>query len=499
MISDKASFSVNSGQSATRWIDWLGIFFAILAVLLGVGISLSVGEWGPLVLIFIPLALIFIALIFQPQLGLVAFIIVTFTQLSNIGITRYGIPSIAQPLAGLLMLYILVRITLYGERPLGWFRAGPVLVIYALVWSASLIQAGNFLAASNTFISFAKDALGALIVLYLIQRPSSLKGAIWTLIACGLFMGIISVFQTITGTYSNAYFGFGGWVAQSTGDISRSRVNGPYDNPNAYAQVLVFVVPLALDRLWHERRLLLRIFAGTAMVFSCLTIFFTYSRGGFLALVFALSVLFVLRRPNFFPMLITFLLAFGLFMVLPDTYTSRILSLAQLSPTQTTQITDPAFVGRTSENIAAWHMFLDHPIFGVGLGNYKLNYQDYSRPLGLEYRLEQRTPASLYLEILSEQGIVGIIAFLVLLGLIFRILTTARINFRTSGNLDSSFLVAAIIAGFSGYMFSAIFKNSAYSNVFWMLIGIALASWQVANTTSQQDLETPTTQLGTGL
>lgn len=499
MIADKVSASENSEPKPARWIDWLTVIFAVLAVVLGIVIAVSVGEFGPLVLIAIPLMLVFIATLGQPELGLVAFIIITFTQLSNIGIKSYGFPSLAQPLAGLLILLILVRITLYGERPLGWVRAGPILMIYVLVWFASLLHAGDFQAANTAFIGSLKDALGAVIVLYFIQQPKSLKGAIWALIIAGLFMGAVSVFQALTRTFGNTYFGFGGWQAQNTGGVTRNRLSGPYDNPNAYAQVLIVIVPLALDRVWHERNFFLRILAGAAVTVSVLTIFFTYSRGGFLSLLFALGVLLALRRPNFFPLVITFALAFGLLQFLPDTYTSRITTLLQFSPTQSSQVTDLSFVGRTSENIAAWRMFLDHPILGVGLGNFRDNYQDYSRELGLDRRRTVRSPASLYLELLSEQGIVGIVIFIFLLSLIFREMVSARNNFQLSGMSDESFQVMALIAGFAGYMFSALFKNSAYSNVFWVIVGIALAAGQVAYTSRQQAIETSTKQPGTGL
>jgi O-antigen ligase len=451
-----------------------------------VGIALSVGEFGPLVLLAIPLIFVFIAALGWPELGLVAFIAITFVQLSNVGIKTYGLPSLAQPLAGLLMLLILVRIALYGERPLGWLRAGPILIIYVVVWFASLLHADNYLSASDAFVGFIKDALGAVIVIFFIQKPSSLKGAIWAVIIAGLFMGAISAFQALTGTYNNNYFGFGGWESQNSGDVNRNRLTGPYGNPNAYAQVLVFIIPLALDRLWHERHVVLRTLAGMTLVLGVLTIFFTYSRGGFLALLFALGVLLALRRPNFFPLVITFVLAYTVSQFLPDSYTSRITTLFQLAPAQSNTVTDVSFVGRTSENTAAWRMFIDHPILGVGLGNFKDNYQDYARDIGLDRRRVPRSPASLYLELLSEQGVVGTVIFIFLTGLIFREMVSARNNFRRTGLIDHSFMVMALISGFSGYLFSAIFKNSAYSNVFWVIVGLAIAAGQVAYNSRQQ-------------
>jgi putative inorganic carbon (hco3(-)) transporter len=215
-------------------------------------------------------------------------------------------------------------------------------------------------------------------------------------------------------------------------------------------------------------------------------------------LLFALGIYVVLRRPNFFPLVLTAALAIGLIQFLPNTYSSRLVTLFQLAPTQNAQISDPSFRGRASENTAAWRMFLDHPVLGVGLGNYSVNYQDYSRSIGLDTRRAARTPASLYMELLSEQGVVGTAVFAILLVLIFRELRSARRNFRSSGLNDEAFMVTAVFAGFAGYMFSAIFKNSAYSNAFWVIVGIALAAGQVAYTSRQTHIEKPVKHPGTG-
>ena len=481
MTVDKLSTSMNPVRFTARWFQWLRVLFALIAIVSGLLIAITVRQFGPIVLLAVPLLVMLLLALGQPQLGLMALIIITFTQLSNVGILYHGLPSLAQPLAALLLLLIMVRIALYGERPEGWLRAGPLLIIYAAVWFAALLHAGNFQAASTAFVGFTKDALGAIIVLFFIQRPSSLKGAIWAVILAGLFMGAISLFQTFTGTYGNNYFGFASWQLQSSGGTSNHRLTGPYSNPNAFAQVLLFIVPLAVDRLWHERNVILRILAGVTAIFSILTIIFTYSRGGLLAMVFAIGVLLVLRRPNFIPLLLVAALAVGVIQFLPDTYNSRILSLLQFTDLQSGQLTDLSFRGRASENTVAWRMFLDHPLLGVGLGNFNVNYQDYSRDLGLDIRRVERSPASLYLELLSEQGLVGTAMFFWLMALVFRELRSARKNFQFSGLTDDSFMVIAVTAGFAGYLFAAITKNSAYSNVFWIIVGIAMAAGQIAH------------------
>ena len=293
-------------------------------------------------------------------------------------------------------------------------------------------------------------------------------------------MGTVSAFQHITATYNNTYLGFGGWISEVAGQVSRQRVTGPFSNPNAYAQILVVVVPLALDRLWHERKLFFRILSLWALIACSLSILFTYSRGGFLTLSFAIVLLLIERRPTLLPLVLTAVLGLILMRLLPTTYTERISTLLEFVPSPTTQITDPSFRGRLSENTAGWMMFRDHPILGVGLNNFPTQYQSYSRQLGIDPRSQKRSPASLYVEVLSEQGSLGLIVFASLLWAIHRGLRQAIKRFRDSYEKDLAFLTNAYWVSLAAYLFSAINKNSAYSNIFWMLVGLAFAIANVA-------------------
>ncbi|MFM8321625.1 MAG: O-antigen ligase family protein [Chloroflexota bacterium] len=458
----------------------LAILFAGLAALAGFFAALAVGQVGALSLLLLPLALLLVGVLLRPEIGILAFALITTTQVSDVAITYYGLPSLAQPLAGLLLVAILIRIVLFHERPTGWMRAGVILAAYAGFWFLSLMHAADFSAAQSTFIDFAKDALGAVILVLLVQNSSSLRAIAWGIIAAGLLMGSISVYQYLTGTFNNIYFGFGGWESQVSGAVSRHRLTGPYANPNAYAQVLVVCVPLALDRLWHERRAWLRLVAGVALGVCVMAIFFTCSRGGFLTLIFALGLVFIQRRPGFLPLILTAALAVALLQFVPNTYLERINSLIEFFPTQNEQLTDQSFRGRLSENKAAWEMFLDNPLLGVGLGNYDVQYQNYSREIGLDNRRDPRSPASLYMEIISEQGLVGSLIFATLMALVLRGVLQARRVFAAIGQHDDHLIASALLISLAGYLFAAIFKNSAYANVFWMLVGACLAALQVA-------------------
>ena len=477
-------------RPANGRVDGITIALYLTAIALSAGSALAVGRLGAAVLLLVP-ALIFLIVVFvQPDYGLSFFIIVTVTQVSNVAIKFYGAPSIAQPLAALLMMVILLRIAFLQEKPLSLGRVAPMVVIYTSALFLSLFTAVDFKLSGLTFLGFFKDALGGVIVVLLIQRPASFRQAVWAMVLAGIFMGSISVLQTATRTYDNSYFGFGRWESQSSGEQSRNRITGPYDNPNAYSQVMVVIFALALERLWHEKRPLLRLLAGLAAALSSLAVIFTYSRGGVITLAATLGVLFLLNRPRILPVLVTAGIGLILIQFLPADYTRHISTLQDLLPAQNNnQVYDSSFRGRMSENLAAWQMFRDHPIVGVGLGNFEIEYQEYSRQIGLDSRRVSRSPSSLYLEILAEQGLVGVLVFILFASTVFGGLFAARKQFASVGLYDQQNLTMGLIAGFSGYLIAAVVKNSAYANVYWILAGMAIGAIQVAGFLARQKRE----------
>lgn len=63
---------------------------------------------------------------------------------------------------------------------------------------------------------------------------------------------------------------------------------------------------------------------------------------------------------------------------------------------------------------AGWKIFLDHPIIGVGPGNYGIwlpEYYSYKKP----WTMWKRSAHSIYITLLSEMGVVGTFLFLIIL------------------------------------------------------------------------------------
>ena len=219
----------------------------------------------------------------------------------------------------------------------------------------------------------------------------------------------------------------------------------------------------------------------------CVTaIFFTYSRGALLALVGMFAFYAILhaptlrKRPGHVVALLAILAAVAV--MAPALYFERAQELIAILPGHggASQSADPAIRGRFGEMAVAWQMFLDHPLLGVGTGNYTPHFQEYNLRLHLMPRGEPREAHSLYLEIAAERGLLGLSVFVALLALLGKAVIRARRRFLEGGGVDYANMAGALGVGWIGYGITALFLHDAYPHYFWLLVGVTLALPQVA-------------------
>jgi O-antigen ligase len=251
---------------------------------------------------------------------------------------------------------------------------------------------------------------------------------------------------------------------------------------------MLVLVPIALERVLHERNRGLRLLAGFALAASTMAVVLTYSRGGFLALMVTFLAMFIVYPPRIQVMpYLLIIVTVALFFV-PKNYYDRILSLQEVfqAPTVGFRTSDFAIRGRASENAAAVAMFRDHPLIGIGLGNYLDLYQAYSRDLGFTPTATERSAHNLYLEVLAETGTIGLVAFLAIVWYVGKTIFKARNKFLQAKMKDYAGLVTAFGIGIFGYLVAAVFIHSSYPRYFYLLIGIAFSLDQVSKNTISQ-------------
>jgi O-antigen ligase len=144
------------------------------------------------------------------------------------------------------------------------------------------------------------------------------------------------------------------------------------------------------------------------------------------------------------------------------------------------QLTDAnwAIVERMAHWQAAWAMFLDHPLTGVGAGNFSVHFPDYSpHPL---FRIARGHAHNYYLHILAELGIPGLLAYLAIFAL--ALLLAVRV-WRTRPNEFDRALAAGAFAVTTAVMVHNLVENlhelhlSMQLFSVWALVWRAQAGW----------------------
>ncbi len=475
-------------------------YLAFLAIALGGAAGsalLFIDE--PLLLIAALLGLNATFILFQrPTWGLYALIFITYSRLSDVLVNYHGLPSLFKIFVPLLGVVILSQWVAHRTPPTGWQRPLLWMVGYVLVGCSALLYARDQVLASEGVETLLKDVAVALIIVVLLQRGVQLRAAVWSLIAVGILLGSLSVYQQITGAYTNDFWGFAqATVEHIVGDLNHFRTAGPL-TPNFYALILVALVPLALDRFWHEERLVLRLLAGLAVAVCLLSILFTFSRGGFLALIVVLGLMLVRYRPRPLTLVVTGSLLVLLLLLAPANYQERMLTMIEALPLlgEGQVLDEVSFRGRLSEVTVAAQMFADHPFLGVGYDNFDVYYLDYSQYLGLDTRREERQAHSLFLEIAAETGLFGILTFLLLLTGLAHSIRRARRIFQESGQQTSIYLVDALAISMIGYLTGSLFLHAAFPRYFWLLAALILALPRVAATELASREPTPSREPG---
>lgn len=467
--------SVVRVPSRSPWVHGTP-FFAAAAVLGGVavaGVVEGIARSPTVSLGAIAAALIVVVSIQRLTFGLVVLVALTYSN-GFIVIKDHGdVPSAAFPFAVLIVVFAFFARE--RDEPFLPRSADPAIGAFA-VYGAWLVASAAWAKdpdlALRTAGAYWKLMLMVLAVLVLVRTPRALVIVIWTIVAAAAILAAMAVVQRFYP--SLRFFGFAQPTVHeltSTGEATRSV--GPIGNANGFAQTLVVAVPLAFGRILCERRLLLRHLAALTIVLCAITIYLTFSRGGFVGLAIVLVLCFVRYRPR----LAALILGAALVLIVFEgvgSYGSRLGTLRQALPWySSSKISDPSIKGRSAFLRAGLHMWREHPLGGVGYANYAIGYVEYNRTVGTDPTLGNSahdTPV----EVLSETGAIGLVLWIVL----FLAAFTSLWDTRRSVGEDRRLCLTVDFLGLSlvGYLVTALFVGGAYSILAWLLLAICFSA-----------------------
>jgi O-antigen ligase len=217
------------------------------------------------------------------------------------------------------------------------------------------------------------------------------------------------------------------------------------------------------------------------LVFS--GILLTYSRGAFLTLVLMILIMVVLRYIRPIQLLFLGIVVFLIILAISPDYFNRMDSLRGIKGLFSEQVDvqpDAVTRGRLTEMLAAFYVFLDYPVVGVGPGHFTPYYSlDYmTGPHALRQISSQRRAHTLYFEIMAETGIIGFLIFMSILVFILIKLVQLRLYW-IPRNSEYANIITALFLGVISYMGTAIFLHFSYQRFYWLFLALAGAAIQI--------------------
>lgn len=433
-------------------------------IALGVGVLAGI---SPKLAIAAALGLGFAALVVANiTVGLCLFTVVSFLDiLSNIG----GSVGITK-LIGLLLVLSWFATVSTRESGRDFIDAHPTmtyLLAMFVAWSTfSFIWAESPGAALGTSFRYFQDLLLFLIVFTAVRER---RHAMWVAAA---FVGGATIAAVVALIYR-----------PDPGQYDVARATGTIGDPNELAAVLVagLIIAGALIVIL-KRSPALRLAAAGSMLLCAGGLFVTFSRGGLLALGFAmLAGIFLAGRWR--PQAITALvlvsfIGISYFAVLaPQASRDRVLKA-------------DGGTGRTDIWRVGSRMVSAHPVRGVGSGNFKISSIHYVlKPGSIKYDYfidHPKVAHNMYLHVLAELGIVGLALFLSIIGFAVVSAFRAAKTFASSGDEDMDLLTRAIMLAVLGMLAADFFLSGQLSKQLWLLLGLGPALLAVAKTRAER-------------
>ena len=468
-----------------RWL----LLLAALSALVGVGVF-AVGAKLPGLAMIVAAA--GLTLIVLPDAAVLLVVFVIYTNAAVIAVRFHGLPHFAGAAAVLLLgipLYyqLIVRRSVITVLP-----AVPFIVTFVVVrLIGTLVAHRQDVAIGATTTTLTEGLILYLLVTNVIRDTAMLRRVVWTLAIAGAFLGTLTVIQQVTGNFRNDFGGF----AQADFDLlllepeqpTNPRSAGPIGEKNYYAQFMLMLLPLTLSRVWGEQGLALRCVAAGAAVLIALGVAFTASRGAAVGFVVMLAAMLALRQIQWRTAMLVAAAAFMLLWAAP-TFRERLMEstglIGVIQGDANVRSIDKSTQGRITEMLAAVLVFWENPVLGVGPANFPAHFLEKADALGFQVHAEERLAHCSYLELAAESGVIGVLAYIGILGVTARELVRARQKAisEESKNLATAFLVTMIVM-----MITAVFLSFAYERYYWFVLALAAVCAHVAGKAGEED------------
>jgi O-antigen ligase len=426
-------------------------------------LRLATWDWG-----WGGLLLFSILLFFRPQ-----------DQIAVVGAMHVSDISAIIGLGAMLLLRLsrgqsLTRVT---PELIGVFALGGVIL---LTVPTSFWPGGSFHVFTDMYI---KVALIFMLFVNTATSPRRIERICWVIV---LAFGYVS---------AHAIFDYARGANLVEGNRIAGAAGGFFENPNDLALNLAAFMPLAIMYVKRPGPSLKRMVSAGIVLMMCATIVFTKSRSGMVGTVAMFAVFALISRTVTPATIIGGMFALMVTLpMLPQSFWERMESITDESKDKT-----HTREARRELMIEAWHTFLEHPITGIGAGQ----FQNFNGP---EKAVKWRVTHNAFLQVAAEIGIFGVVFFFFLivrgfsaawwtrqgLAWIYRSPPRGkkRVEIDPEDGLSAEereFLethASALVACLAGWLVCAFFASVAFHWTFYYLLALSVCARDVVRARS---------------
>ncbi len=340
-----------------------------------------------------------------------------------------------------------------------WVRApeNTAVLLFFAASGASVLFAFWKAIAFDTTIDVARMAIVFILIENIVNNPKRLAGFMIAFVLLNVCASAEQLYR-----YASSSAGAEGLVrAAGTGSF--------LGEDGDFALAMCVALPFVYYLAWSKIRPILRVISGIAGVMMVCSVMATGSRGGVVGLGSVFFALALRSRRRLVALLAIVAVAFVVFTLSPTAYKSRVATIFSSERDQSSQ-------SRIISWKAAREMFVEHPLLGVGAGNFMSAFVG---RYGGAYSWSRNTHNVFY-QAAAELGICGLVTFIAMLICAFA--RSASLNARLVraglGDTTVASYTAALFPAVLGFLVSGSFQTPLYYPHIYLLaaLGVALSN-----------------------
>ena len=336
--------------------------------------------------------------------------------------------------------------------------------------------------AFNQFMNvFVPLLLIFVLMVNTVTSPRRVERICWVIVLAFGYMSALTIINFVRGTNL------------VEGDRASGPVGGFFQNPNDLALNLAAFLPLAMMYVRRPGPVFKRLVCAGICVLMLTAMFLTKSRGGTIGTLAMLVTFVLIARLVTPPMIIGGVLAImATSPLLPTAFWDRMASITNARKDDTGSRAERKMLIQQG-----WTVFTENPLTGIGMGQFR----NYYRP-GLRTRWHETH--NVFLQLGSEIGIFGVIAFTFLLVRAFGAATWTRrqlawIHRKRSRHRGQAFTPpgdgltdeeraflqthgTAMVACVVGWFVCAMFASVAFNWTFYYVLGLSVTARDIVRT-----------------